>query len=113
MQRIHEQMYEQYRNKKSREAFIELPMQWGATVHPIIYTYIYHLVNEKYQFTDTAPYNPMRLKVRKIRYSTVIVPVYCTLYDDNRHHQKTESNVLGGNCLRWHLVRVMLGIGGK
>ena len=40
MQRLYEQMYEQYRNKKSREAFIQLLMQWGATVHLIIYTYI-------------------------------------------------------------------------
>ena len=40
MQRIYEQMYERYRNKKSREAFVQLPMQWGATVHPIIYAYI-------------------------------------------------------------------------
>ena len=62
MQCIYEQMYEQYRNKKSREAFIKLPMQWGATVHPIIFTYII-LYMKKDQFTDTAPYNLVRLIV--------------------------------------------------
>ena len=67
MQRIYEQMYEQYRNKKSREAFIQLPMQWGATVHPIIDTYII-LYMKKDQFTVTAPYYPVRLIVQKIRY---------------------------------------------
>ena len=53
MPRIYEQMYEQYRyrNKKSREAFIQLTMQWGATVHPIIYTYIYiYIYIKKNQF---------------------------------------------------------------
>ena len=60
IQRIYEQIYEQYRNKKSREAFIQLPMKWGATVHPIICTYII-LYMKKDQFTDTAPYNPVCL----------------------------------------------------
>ena len=61
-------MYEQYRNKKSREAFIQLPMQGGATVHPIIYTYIIlHMKN--HQFTDTVPYNTVRLIVWKILYT--------------------------------------------
>ena len=68
MQRIYEQMYEQYRKRKSREAFIQLPMQWGATVHPMTYTYII-LHMKKDQFTDAVPYNPVHLKVRKIRYT--------------------------------------------
>ena len=67
MQRIYERMYEQYRNKKSREAFIQLPMRWGATMHTVIYTFII-LYMKKDQFTDTAPYNLVRLIVRKIRY---------------------------------------------
>ena len=57
-------MYEQYRNKKGREAFIQLPMQQGAMVHPIIHTYII-LCMKKDQFADTAPYNPKNTVLKK------------------------------------------------
>ena len=60
------------RNKKSREAFIQPPMQWGAMVHPIIYTHVI-LYMKKDQFTDTAPYNPVRLIVRKIHIDCIFL----------------------------------------
>ena len=47
-----------FRDKKSREAFIKLHMQWGATVHSIIRSIFYM---KKDPFTDTASYNPVRL----------------------------------------------------
>ena len=71
MQHIYEQMHEQYQNKKSREAFIQLPMQRGAAVRPIIYIYII-LYMKKDRFTDNAPYNPVCLIVPKIQYYILI-----------------------------------------
>ena len=52
-----------FRNKKSRGAFIQLPMQWAATVHPIIQCVLYM---KKDPFTNTVSYNLVCLMVRKI-----------------------------------------------